>query len=72
MLPQRPTQPGSLVPDAPTDAVAALGKDDQKLYVSRATGLVLVRLGERASEPALSLSSFDNELWRRLLAAAPQ
>ena len=72
MLPQRPTQPGSLLPDAPTDAVAALGKDDQKLYVSRATGLVLVRLGERASEPALSLSSFDNELWRRLLAAAPQ
>ena len=59
-------------PDAPTDAVAALGKDDQKLYVSRATGLVLVRLGERASEPALSLSSFDNELWRRLLAAAPE
>ena len=72
MLPQRPTQPGSLVPDAPTDAVAALGKDDQKLYVSRVTGLVLVRLGERASEPALSLSSFDNELWRRLLAAAPE
>lgn len=70
-LPQRPSQPGPLLPSAPSDVVAALGKDDQKLYVSRSTGLVVVRLGERAAETALSLSSFDDELWKRLLAASP-
>lgn len=70
-LPQRPSQPGPLLPSAPGDVVAALGKDDQKLYVSRSARLVVVRLGERAAETALSLSSFDDELWARLAAAAP-
>ena len=57
-------QDGALVPDAPPDTVAALGKDDQKIYVSRETGLVLVRQGERAGTRSLeTISSFDNELW---------
>lgn len=67
-----PLQPGPFVPDAPSDMVAALGKDDQKIYVSRSTGLVLVRQGDRAGTRSLdTISSFDNELWKRVLAAAP-
>ncbi len=65
-------QPGSLIPDAPADLVAALGKDDQKIYVSRSTELVLVRQGDRAGRrSAESLSSFDSELWQRILSARP-
>lgn len=65
-------QPGPLIPDAPDDTVAALGLDDQKIYVSRSTGLVLVRQGGRGGTgPREALSSFDNELWRAVMAARP-
>jgi hypothetical protein len=48
--------------------VAALGKDDQKLYVSPELGLVVARLGASAqSGTRAALSSFDDELWSRLL-----
>lgn len=57
-------QPGPLVPGAPTDLVAALGKDDQKLYISRELRLVVARLGGKAALQArLALSSFDADLW---------
>jgi CubicO group peptidase (beta-lactamase class C family) len=60
---------GSLIPSAPADLVAALGKDDQKLYVSRADDLVVVRLGDKADPTSkLALSDFDNQLWARLRA----
>jgi CubicO group peptidase (beta-lactamase class C family) len=68
-----PTQPGPLVPEAPADLVAALGKDDKKLYLVASRDLVVVRLGERAPVSGgvspLSVSSFDNALWSRLRAA---
>ena len=60
-------RPGSLIPTAPVDLVAALGKDDQKLYVSPALDLVVARLGDKAdpvSRPALS--TFDAALWAML------
>ncbi len=59
---------GPLIPNAPTDLVAALGKDDQKLYISRELGLVVARLGAKASPEVLpALSSFDDPLWRMLV-----
>jgi len=65
-------QPGPLIPDAPADTVAALGRDDQKIYISRATGLVLVRQGERGGTRSReTLSSFDTELWSAILDARP-
>lgn len=70
-LPGRPRRDGPLIPSAPDDLVAALGKDDQKVYAAASLGLVVTRLGDRAGDVAASLSSFDDELWRRLLAAAP-
>lgn len=61
------SQPGPLIPSAPADMVAALGKDDQKLYVSRDLSLVVVRVGDRAvPEARQALSSFDDQLWSML------
>ena len=39
---------GPLIPTAPADLVAALGKADQKLYIPRALDLVVARLGDKA------------------------
>jgi hypothetical protein len=62
--PTPPVRPGPLIPTAPVDLVAALGKGDQKLYVSRALELVVVRLGDKADpESRPALSTFDAALW---------
>ncbi len=57
---------GELIPNAPDDLIAGLGKDDQKLYVVPSKGLVIVRMGDSAGESLLGPSSFDNELWEKL------
>jgi CubicO group peptidase (beta-lactamase class C family) len=57
---------GMLVPNAPANLYAALGKNDQKIYVVPSLGLVVVRMGEAAGNSHLALSSFDNELWGKL------
>lgn len=59
---------GSLVPNAPNDMFAALGAQDQKIYVVPSKGLVIVRCGESGGENQLGLSSFDNELWGKINA----
>jgi CubicO group peptidase (beta-lactamase class C family) len=65
----RVPRPGPLIPSAPADLVAALGKDDQKLYVSRELDLAVARLGAKASpEVRAALSTFDDPLWERLVA----
>jgi hypothetical protein len=67
MLPQ--TQlifSGSIVPNAPSDMIAALGKNDQKVYVVPSQKLVVIRMGDSAGLPLLALSNFDNEIWGRL------
>ncbi|GAA3939077.1 serine hydrolase [Hymenobacter algoricola] len=61
--------PGPLMPTAPPDLIAALGKNDQKIYVVPSLGLVVVRQGNSADGPRLAVSSFDTELWRYLMAA---
>lgn len=58
--------PGKLIPNAPDDCYAALGKNDQKIYVVPSQGLVVIRMGEAANESKFALSSFDNELWGKL------
>ncbi|MCB2379255.1 serine hydrolase [Hymenobacter sp. BT635] len=65
MLPQAQlTFSGPLVPTAPPDMIAALGKNDQKIYVVPSLGLVVVRQGKSAEASKLAVSSFDTELWR--------
>jgi len=60
--------PGALIPNAPDDMIAALGAQDQKIYVVPSKGLVVVRSGESAGVTQLGLSSFDNELWGKINA----
>jgi CubicO group peptidase (beta-lactamase class C family) len=57
---------GSLVPNAPADMYAALGKNDQKIYVVPSQNIVVIRMGNDAGNSQLALSSFDNELWGKL------
>jgi CubicO group peptidase (beta-lactamase class C family) len=57
---------GSMVPAAPNDMFAALGKNDQKIYVIPSQKLVVVRMGNAAGNVQLAASSFDNELWTRI------
>ncbi len=57
---------GALTPNAPADMYAALGKNDQKIYVVPSKGLVVIRMGESAGNVQLASSSFDNELWSYL------
>ena len=60
--------PGSLIPSAPADMIAALGKNDQKIYVVPSLGLVVVRQGNSAGASRLAASSFDAELWTKIMA----
>ncbi len=57
---------GALAANAPADMYAALGKNDQKIYVVPSQNLVVVRMGDSAGNPQLAVSSFDNELWGKL------
>ncbi len=57
---------GSLMPNAPTDLYAALGKNDQKIYVVPSQNIVVIRMGESTGNVMLAISSFDNELWGKL------
>ena len=58
--------PASLIPNAPTDMFAALGKNDQKIYVVPSQKLVIIRIGESAGSVQFAVSGFDNELWGKL------
>ena len=62
---------GPLIPAAPADTYAGLGKNDQKLYLVPTKGLVVVRMGEDAGGDLLGPTEFDNELWEHLNALIP-
>lgn len=57
---------GSLIPNAPADLFAALGKNDQKVYIIPSQNLVVIRMGKSADNTEFAVSSFDNELWGKL------
>ncbi|WP_308992681.1 serine hydrolase [Mariniflexile litorale] len=59
---------GKLIPNAPDDMYAALGKNDQKIYIVPSKKLVIIRMGESAEDSNFALSNFDNDLWRKLNA----
>jgi CubicO group peptidase (beta-lactamase class C family) len=59
------SQPGSLIPAAPRDLVAAQGALDRKCYVVPSLGLVVTRLGDQTGE------AFNNEFWKLLMKAVP-
>jgi hypothetical protein len=55
---------GPIIPNAPADLYAALGKNDQKIYVVPSQQLVVVRQGMSAENVTFALSNFDNKLWQ--------
>jgi CubicO group peptidase (beta-lactamase class C family) len=62
--------PGTLVPNAPADMFAAMGAEDQRIYVIPSKKMVVVRMGDASdpSNPSFALSGFDNELWKKINA----
>lgn len=59
---------GYLIPNAPYDMFAAMGANDQRLYIVPSKKLVIVRMGNAAnpSNPKFAVSGFDNELWAKI------
>ncbi|MBO3099408.1 serine hydrolase domain-containing protein [Gelidibacter pelagius] len=59
---------GSLIPNAPADMFAALGKNDQKIYIVPSKKLVIIRMGDAADAVNFGLSDFDDTLWAKINA----
>jgi CubicO group peptidase (beta-lactamase class C family) len=59
---------GELIPNAPTDLVAGLGKNDQKLYVIPSKNMVIVRMGDASEAELQGPSSYDDLLWEKINA----
>ncbi len=71
MLPGSQTvYPGTLVPIAPAEMYAAMGAEDQRIYVVPSKKLVVIRMGNASdpSNPVFALSGFDNALWEKINA----
>ena len=59
--------PGPLMPDAPSDIYAAIGKNGQLINVSPGTGLVVVRMGN-LPDGLFVPNVYNNEIWQHLNA----
>jgi CubicO group peptidase (beta-lactamase class C family) len=62
--------PTNLVPNAPNDMYAAMGAEDQRIYVVPSKNMIIIRMGNAAEplNPSFALSGFDNELWEKINA----
>jgi CubicO group peptidase (beta-lactamase class C family) len=58
--------PGTWAPDAPSDMIAALGKNGQIINVVPSLGLVLVRMGNSPDSSLEVTTYFDNQIWQKL------
>lgn len=71
MIPSEQTvYQGALVPNAPTDMYAAMGANDQRIYVIPSKKMVVVRMGDASdpSNPNFAVSGFDDALWGKINA----
>ncbi len=61
---------GSIIPNAPADLYAAMGANDQRLYIIPSKNMIIVRMGKAANkgDTELSLSAFDQKLWEKINA----
>jgi hypothetical protein len=50
---------------------AALGKNDQKIYIVPSMNMTVVRIGNSASESLLAASSYDTQLWEKIMNMLP-
>jgi CubicO group peptidase (beta-lactamase class C family) len=60
----------TLVPDAPLDMYAAMGAEDQRIYVIPSKNMIVIRMGDASdpANPSFALSGFDNALWLKINA----
>jgi hypothetical protein len=59
--------PGAIVPSAPPSMYAALGKNEQRIYIIPDQNIVVIRMGDPAKGGGDNVSIiFDRELWKRL------
>ena len=58
----------TLVPNAPSDMYAAMGAEDQRIYIIPGRNMVVIRMGDASdpANPAFALSGFDNALWEKI------
>jgi CubicO group peptidase (beta-lactamase class C family) len=61
---------GSLVPNAPADMYAAMGAEDNRIYVIPSKKMVVIRMGSASdpNNPSFAVSGFDNALWAKINA----
>ena len=61
---------GALVPNAPQDMYAAMGANDQRIYVIPSKKMVVVRMGNASNvaNPNFAVSGFDDALWEKINA----
>lgn len=57
-----------LVPSAPKDMYAGMGKNDQRVYVVPSQRMVVVRMGDPGDTSAPAISGYDDALWRYINA----
>lgn len=58
---------GPLFPDAPTDMIAALGKNGQIVNISKNKRMVMIRMGNPPSGAVFSVpTAFCNQIWQHL------
>ncbi len=59
---------GNLVPNAPSDMFAAMGAEDQRIYIIPSKNMVVIRMGDASdpANPSFAVSGFDNALWQRI------
>lgn len=62
--------PGNLIPDAPADMYAAMGAEDQRIYIVPSKKMVVIRMGNASDplNPSFAVSGFDNDLWEKINA----
>lgn len=67
---EQTVNPGFLVPNAPADMYAAMGANDQRIYVIPSKKMVVIRMGDGAdpTNSNIAISGFDNELWGKINA----
>lgn len=60
----------NLVTNAPTDMFAAMGAQDNRIYIIPSKKMVIVRMGDFSdpNNPVFAVSGYDNNLWARINA----
>ena len=58
----------NLVNSAPSDMFAAMGAEDQRLYLIPSKNMIVIRMGNSANplKPSFAVSGFDSELWSKI------